>query len=132
MKKIPVLEICAVGASIRRAGRRFSTTPEHFVGEFFNEDQAQAIDADRQLSVRMVEVDPAKVHVHGLEVKADPEAPTKPTEPEAPTVPTEPGEPTVPTEPEAPTVPTEPKEPAASTKTKPKPAAKKAAAKNKK
>ncbi len=66
-KTIAAIAICAAGGSFRRAGRRFGKEPEHFAMDYFNEDQARAIHDATELNVSVVEVDPSKVTVIGLD-----------------------------------------------------------------
>lgn len=77
-KTIAAIAICAAGGSFRRAGRRFGKEPEYFAADYFTEDQARAIHDAMELNVSVVEVDPSKVTVIGLD-----QAETSETEPEA-------------------------------------------------
>ena len=72
---IAAIAICAPGGTFRRAGRRFGKKPDHFAMDYFSEDQALAIQASPELNVSVVEVDPAKVNVIGLDqTETDPVA----------------------------------------------------------
>ncbi|PIW30409.1 MAG: hypothetical protein COW30_02555 [Rhodospirillales bacterium CG15_BIG_FIL_POST_REV_8_21_14_020_66_15] len=97
---IMAVAISAFAGAFRRCGHAFTKEPQYFTQDFFTKDQSEVLLNEPRLVCRMAEVDPAEVHVHGLEPEAAEEQatePTGPSEPETPTEPSTPSEPKTPT-----------------------------------
>ncbi len=73
---VAAIAVTALAGTFRRLGHAFSPETQYYVPDFFDEDQVHVLDNEPKLKVRMDEVDPNEVTVHGLEAKDGPEAPS--------------------------------------------------------
>lgn len=71
---VPVIAIAAIAGAFRRCGHAFGKEPQHFAQDYFTEEQGTVLMNEKKLSLRTAVVDPAEVHVIGLEVAEEQDA----------------------------------------------------------